>query len=102
LELSRVNAELKLRVAELDQSHERLRMADRMATIGTLSAGLGHDMGNLLVPVRVRLEALESAALPPELAGDVQAIKTSTQYLQRLANGLRCSLRGRNARARVK
>ena len=88
-ELSRVNTELQQRVAELDRSNERLRFADRMATIGTLSAGLGHDLGNLLLPIRVRLETLERAGLSDELAADVRAIKSSAQYLQRLANGLR-------------
>ena len=34
-----------------------------MASLGTLSAGLGHDMGNLLVPVRVRLESLLNARI---------------------------------------
>jgi PAS domain S-box-containing protein len=77
------------RTEELRKSHERLRMSERMAALGTLSAGLGHDMGNLLMPVRVRLETLKAAGLPDELAKDVEAIRTSAEYLQRLSSGLR-------------
>jgi len=77
------------RTRELQLSNERLRIAERMASLGTLSAGLGHDMGNLLVPVRVRLESLSQANLPPEVQEDVEAIRSATTYLQRLASGLR-------------
>jgi PAS domain S-box-containing protein len=77
------------RTAELEESHQRLRLSERMASLGTLSAGLGHDMGNLLVPVRVSLEALEEAKLPADARGDVERIRASARYLQQLANGLR-------------
>lgn len=77
------------RTEELRKSHVMLRLSERMASLGTLSAGLGHDMGNLLIPVRVCVELLESSDLPPELASAVSEIKTSAQYLQQLANGLR-------------
>ncbi len=77
------------RTLELERSSQRLRMSARMASLGTLSAGLGHDMGNLLVPIRVRLDSLSRAELSPELREDVEAIRASAQYLQRLAGGLR-------------
>src|SRR5204863_10041062 len=51
------------RTAELEASQNRLRLSERMAALGTLAAGLGHDMGNLLVPVRVRLEVLDGMQL---------------------------------------
>lgn len=88
-ELRRVNAELERRLVELDRSNERLRFADRMATIGTLVAGLGHDMGNLLLPVRLRLDTLAANELPESAQRDVAAIRESTLYLQRLARSLR-------------
>ncbi len=88
-QLERLNAELQERVAELDQSNERLRFADRMATIGTLAAGLGHDMGNLLLPVRMRLDSLETFDLPPAARDDVAAIRKGSEYLRRLAMSLR-------------
>lgn len=80
---------VEARTRELQESHQRLRLSERMALLGTLSAGLGHDMGNLLVPIRVRLESLDNAGLSDELKEDVGVIRTSADYLKRLANGLR-------------
>lgn len=77
------------RTRQLEQSSERLRIADRMATIGGLSAGLGHDMGNLLLPIRMHLDTIEAAAIPGEVREDVVAIRKATEYLQRLAASLR-------------
>jgi PAS domain S-box-containing protein len=87
--------------AALEAAHLRLRMADRMASIGTLAAGLGHDMNNVLLPVRARLNVLlaayhpepgEAPALsPPSPAAQrehVEAIAKSIAYLQELADGL--------------
>ncbi|MBY0429728.1 MAG: PAS domain-containing sensor histidine kinase, partial [Rhodospirillales bacterium] len=80
---------VRQRTVELEASHQRLRLSDRMAALGTLSAGLGHDMGNLLLPLRVRLDSLEARGLTPELHEDVAAMRKSAEYLQRLTNGLR-------------
>lgn len=77
------------RTAELEASHRQLRLSERMAALGTLSTGLGHDMGNLLMPVRVRLEALAKADLPESSRKDVEAIQTSAEYLRKLSAGLR-------------
>jgi two-component system NtrC family sensor kinase len=77
------------RTAELEASHERVRLSERMAALGTLSAGLGHDMGNLLLPIRARLDVLKSQALPEEVRADLEAIDTCTDYLQALSRGLR-------------
>ena len=74
---------------ELEDTHRRLRLSERMASLGTLSAGLGHDFGNLLLPVRVSLDALAAADLPESARQDVERIRTSTEYLQQLAVGLR-------------
>jgi PAS domain S-box-containing protein len=77
------------RTRELEVSNQRLRTSDRLATIGTLSAGLGHDMGNLLLPIRMRLDAMESMEMPPELREDLAAIRQASEYLQKLAASLR-------------
>jgi two-component system NtrC family sensor kinase len=60
-----------------------------MSSLGSLSAGLGHDLGNLLLPIDVRLRLLLEADLQPELRDHVAGIERATQYLQRLAAGLR-------------
>ena len=77
------------RTAELESTHERLRFVERMAAIGTLSAGLGHDLANLLLPVRVRIASLLERGLSAADHADIVAIGKATDYLQRLAAGLR-------------
>lgn len=77
------------RTAELEASNEQLRTAERFASIGTLAAGLGHDMKNLLFPMRCRLDLLESLRLSDGAAHELKEIRSSLNYLQRLSNGLR-------------
>ena len=77
------------RTSELQASHERLRLSDRLASIGTLAAGLGHDMGNLLLPIRARIASLEALDLSPAAREHIAAIKTAGEYLKRLSQGLR-------------
>jgi PAS domain S-box-containing protein len=77
------------RTTELLSAHERLRQSERLATVGTLAAGLGHDMSNLLLPIRARLGALADLGLPAGAADDIAAIGEAAGYLQRLASGLR-------------
>ena len=77
------------RTAALESSHEQLRQADRLASIGTLAAGLGHDMHNVLLPARCRLDALDQ---DPSVSADAKeqlhAIRRSIEYLQQLSDGL--------------
>lgn len=77
------------RTHELQDSHQKLRLSERMAALGTLSAGLGHDMGNLLLPLRLRLDSMEAKGVPANNREDLEAIRKCAEYLQRLANGLR-------------
>lgn len=74
------------------ESENRLRTAERLAAIGTLAAGLGHDMNNVLLPVRARLNALRAAAdagaMRPAERRHTVAITRSVAYLQQLADGL--------------
>jgi PAS domain S-box-containing protein len=77
------------KTTELQQSHQRLRLSERMAALGTLSAGLGHDMGNLLLPIRTRLDLIESKDQQGQLRDEIGAIRTAAEYLNRLVHGLR-------------
>jgi|GEM_PF-4576951 len=77
------------RTAALEASHQRLRVSERMASIGTLAAGLGHDMGNLLLPIRVRAELIRSLPVPPEALEHLDVIEQSAKYLRNLSQGLR-------------
>jgi PAS domain S-box-containing protein len=84
-----LDALVQERTAALEASHQRLRLAERLASLGTLSAGLGHDMGNLLLPVRVHLESLQQTDLPAQAREEVHAVRSIVEYLQKLASGLR-------------
>jgi hypothetical protein len=69
----------------------RSRQADRLAAMGTLSAGLGHDMNNMLLPVRAHLNALSAFATKHEChecIGHINEIGQAVRYLQQLADGL--------------
>ncbi|MCC6907086.1 MAG: response regulator [Phycisphaerales bacterium] len=89
-EEARIHAErLAERTRELERSQRELRLSERMASIGTLCAGLGHDMGNLLLPLSVWTNSIKAAQLPPDLEEGVRHLTMCVQYLRRLASGLR-------------
>lgn len=81
--------ELVERTEELERSHEQLRLAERLASIGTLAAGLGHDMSNILFPTLCRLDSLETATSAPQAREDLRAVREAINYLRQLSNGLR-------------
>lgn len=83
-----LDAMVRERTRELEASHEQLRMADRLAAIGTLAAGLGHDMNNVLLPVRARLGALDTMGLPTRACVQLAQVRKSCAYLQQLSDGL--------------
>lgn len=75
--------------AELEASSERLRLSERMASLGTMAAGLGHDVGNLLVPLRAHLDELRSRRGDPLDAENLAGIERCADYFASLAQGLR-------------
>lgn len=68
--------------------------SDRATTISTLAAGLGHDMKNVILPVRAHLNALFAAEaslaeMPaPERRLHLEQIRRGVSYLHQLADGL--------------
>lgn len=70
------------------RAEAQLRQADRLASIGSLAAGLGHDMNNVLLPMRGHLDALEAATMPEKERTHLRAIRDSVSYLQQLTDGL--------------
>ncbi len=81
------------RTLELERSHEQLRRSERMAALGTFAAGLGHDLHNSLLPLRVHIEELSKAAQQspanPGMAESVGAISSIVGYLGSLSRGMR-------------
>lgn len=85
---ARLEELVRMRTRQLETTHDQLRSADRLAAIGTLAAGLGHDMNNLLLPLRCRLDALDTLLLDPLAQEHLGAIRRSAEYLQHLSDGL--------------
>jgi signal transduction histidine kinase len=85
---------------------EKTRTADRMASIGMLGAGLGHDIQNLLLPLRAHLNAARCAADKAGTNGQdahFDALKRGIEHLQHLADSLHllaCEEPPRHAEAR--
>ncbi|MBL4808881.1 MAG: PAS domain S-box protein [Phycisphaerales bacterium] len=75
-------------ISDRKEIEARLMQGHRLSAIGTLAAGLGHDMNNILLPVRARLDLIDHAGLPDAVQEHFVEIRKSTKYLQDLADGL--------------
>ncbi|HEX2837066.1 MAG TPA: HAMP domain-containing sensor histidine kinase, partial [Phycisphaerales bacterium] len=62
---------------------------ERLAALGTLTAGLGHDMSNVLMPMRVSLDQLAQTSLPPDSMVLLDSLRRSMEHLRGLTGGLR-------------
>lgn len=78
-------------VSDRRLAENRLREADRLAMIGTLAAGLGHDMNNVLFPIRAHINALERLGLRAsanQRRSHIVELRGGVCYLQHLADAL--------------
>ena len=70
----------------------QLRQSDRLASIGMLGAGLGHDMGNVLFALRGALAGLRAAGARTDGAAvgeaSIDTMAEGIGYLQRLSEAL--------------
>ncbi len=87
-ERSRLHDLITEQTRALATANLRLHLTDRLASLGTLAVGLGHDMNNVLLPVRARLDALEHAGITAAARAHVTAVRQSVAYLQQLSDGL--------------
>ncbi|MBX3379052.1 MAG: PAS domain S-box protein [Phycisphaeraceae bacterium] len=87
-ERSRLHRLITEQTRALATANLRLQLADRLASLGTLAAGLGHDMNNVLLPVRARLDALEHTGISDAALTHLTAVRRSIGYLQHLSDGL--------------
>ncbi|MCC6906867.1 MAG: PAS domain S-box protein [Phycisphaerales bacterium] len=79
---------LDLRSQELRSKSEELHVAEAMATIGTLTAGILHDLGNALQPIRCHLSALHKHE-SIDAIDNVKAIENAMDYIGDLCKRLR-------------
>ncbi len=87
-ERSRLHGLIMDQTRALATAHLRLHLADRMAALGTLAAGLGHDLNNALLPVRARLDVIERSHSLAVARTHVKAVREQVAYLQSLSDGL--------------
>lgn len=68
---------------------DQLQFADRLSLIGTLAAGLTHDIGNLLSPLRWRLDLVEKELKQHDLHSEhVDLLRSIAEHLTSLSRGL--------------
>jgi signal transduction histidine kinase len=80
---------LRERNKSLAEVQEELGIMQRLAPLATLAAGLGHDMSNLLLPMRAHLEGLAKSVRDPGAAEHIDALHGVLDYLRELTDGLR-------------
>lgn len=83
---------------EAESQRAALVHAEKMASLGELAAGIGHELGNPLAALRGRVELLESQ-INSGKAGVAQVTKT-TEILKQLADRMAAIIRGMKALSR--
>lgn len=86
----------------LDVSHrkaleERLRLTANVSALGTLAAGLAHELNNPLSAVAANIEFLRSrvtSGAQPEAAHALEDVRASVEHMQRLVRDLKSFTRG--------
>ncbi len=95
-ELASVNVDLKARLQELQTTRERLAHAEKMAAVGTLAAGVGHEINN---PLAFIISNLHYAAEEVHEAG-VRAGKAGA-WAEDVEQALREALQGADRVRRI-
>lgn len=79
---------VRKRTEELQSTRQLLRLSERMASIGALAAGMGHDLANLLLPLNLAVDAIATGPAD-EAPRHAESIRASLSYVGKLAGSLR-------------
>ena len=90
--------ELSKRYEELEDSHQRLLLSDKMASIGLLTAGIAHEINNPLFVITGYLDVIdgmiESGELSAEeLRGIHEKLDTASEAIVKLVSGIKTYVR---------
>jgi hypothetical protein len=79
--------------AQLRRQRETLYRTEKLAALGTLTAGIAHEMNNPLGIITSRIELMlldaEEQDLPTEILEDLRVLHRATQRVARIATNLR-------------
>ena len=79
--------------AQLQRQREVLYQNEKLAALGTMAAGIAHEMNNPLGIITTRIEVMlldaEQQHLPPEVLEDLQVLHRASQRVARIAASLR-------------
>jgi PAS domain S-box-containing protein len=85
--------ERKRAEAELRAQREALFQTEKLAALGTLTAGIAHEMNNPLGIITSRIEVMlldaEELNLPAQILDDLRVLHRATQRVARIATNLR-------------
>jgi PAS domain S-box-containing protein len=78
---------------QLQRQREVLYQNEKLAALGTMAAGIAHEMNNPLGIITTRIEVMlldaEQQALPAQVLDDLQVLHRASQRVARIAAGLR-------------
>ena len=84
-----LEARLQNKVDELERSREQLFDAQKLKTVGTMAAGLAHELNNILTPIRGHAELIaEDQRLPVHCRSYGQRILDSAAAAATITGGL--------------
>ena len=79
--------------AQLQRQREVLYQNEKLAALGTMAAGIAHEMNNPLGIITTRIEVMlldaEQQQLPPQVLEDLQVLHRASQRVARIAASLR-------------
>ncbi len=86
--------QLKEQFRELEDSHNRLLLSDKMASIGLLTAGIAHEINNPLFVITGYLDVLsellrEGKVSTEELKGITDKLGTASKAIVKLVSGIK-------------